>query len=141
MRSHAPRRSGRLRVFLLVMVFFTGCSGTPSGPTEQQVRDDWDGYVKYLNEHYGGCPDVKLTGVKVVGTSAEGSSAEVILQVSGEWMSKRDPGYMGGACWKFSRARGAKQTVERRLTYKKFDTGWRLDHTDDPMRAMVPYPR
>ena len=71
--------------------------------------------------------------MKVAGTSVEGASAEVILQISGEWISKRDPGYLAGPCWKFSRSRDAKQTVERRLIYRKFDTGWRLDRTDDPM--------
>ena len=138
MRSHAPSRPWRLSVLLLVGVFFTGCSGTGSAPTEKQVRDDWNGYVRFLNERYFGCPDVKITDVKVVGTSVEGNSAEVILQIFGEWISKHDPGYLGGACWKFSRSKGAKQTVERRLTYKKFDTGWRLDRMDDPM---VKYPR
>ena len=138
MRSYAPSRSWWLSALLLAGVFFTGCSWTGSGPSEKQVRTDWDAYVRYLNEHYFGCPDVKITDVKVVGTSVEGSSAEVLLQVSGEWISKRDPGYMGGACWRFSRSKGPNQTVERRLAYKKFDTGWRLDHTDDPMAK---YPR
>jgi hypothetical protein len=132
MRSHTSKRSLGLRALLLAGVFFAGCSGTGSGPSEKQVRDDWERYVRYA-ESLGGCPDVKLTDAKVVGTSVEGRSAEVILRISGEWISKRDPGYMGGACWKFSRSRGATQMVERHLTYKKFDTGWRLDHTDDPM--------
>ena len=137
MRSDAPRRSWRPSVLLLVVVIVTGCSGSSSGPTEKQVRDDWDGYVRYA-ESLGGCPDVKITDVKVVGTSVEGASAEVILRVSGDWISRGDPGYMAGPCWKFSRSRGAKQAVERRLAYKKFDTGWRLDHMDDPM---LKYPR
>lgn len=122
MGSHVPSRSRWLTVLLLAGVFFAGCSGTGSGPTEQQVREDWNGYVKFA-ESLGGCPDVKLTGVKVAGTSVEGNAAEVVLQVSGEWISKHDPGYMGGPCWKFSRSRGAKQTVERRFSYKKFDNG------------------
>ena len=138
MRSHARRRSWWLSVLLVVGVVFMGCSGTGSAPTEKQVRDDWDRYVRYAAESLGGCPDVRLTDVKVVGMSVEGSSAEVLLQVSGEWISKRDPGYLAGPCWKFSRAKGAQQTVERRFTYKKFDTGWRLDRTDDPM---LRYPR
>ena len=137
MRSHAPRRSWWLSVLLLAGAFFVGCSGAWSAPTEKQVRDDWDRYVREAAS-LGGCPDVKITDVKVAGTSVEGASAEVILQISGEWISKRDPGYLAGPCWKFSRSRGAKQTVERRLAYKKFDTGWRLDHMDDPM---LKYPR
>ena len=132
MRSHAPHRSWWLSALLVVGVVFAGCSGTGSGPSGKQVRDDWDGYVRYA-ESLGGCPDVKITDVKVIGTSVEGTSAEVILQVSGDWISKRDPGYLAGPCWKFSRSRDAKQTVERRLIYRKFDTGWRLDRTDDPM--------
>ena len=69
---------------------------------------------------------VKFTAVKVIRTSIEGNIAEVIVQVTGDWTGSADPGFFAGPCGGFTKSKGNNQSVEKKMIYKKYDTGWQL---------------
>ena len=93
-------------------------------PPDSMIIDDWNAYLaknKDCLEH------VKFGEVKILGKSVEGKISKVIILVTGDWISSRDPGYFGGPCAGFSRSKGRNQTKEETLIYRHFDTGWRLE--------------
>jgi hypothetical protein len=102
-----------------------GCS---NGPSESQVVKDWQSFVAKNNGAW--MKDVEFKKVEVAGQSINGSVAEVIVRITGDWVGRS--GYNGG--WSghtpadgFNPTGGSGQTVEWKFLYKKFDTGWRLE--------------
>lgn len=118
----------RVRLLVAFLLLWTptllqACGNQGSLPDEL-IRRDWNNFVN----QWPACSEfVALRELKILGKSIQGNTAEVILQVRGDWIGSSDPVWYQGPCTGFRMEKGFSQTVERKLIYKKYDTGWRLD--------------
>ena len=99
-----------------------------SQPADETIIEDWK---TYWSEYYRGtCTKyIKLKDVRVVGKSVKDNQCEVIISITGDWISNNiDPRFFPHLpCGGFTKKKGANQTVEKKMLYKKYDTGWRLE--------------
>ena len=103
-----------LNLVCTVALLLVSCS---SGPSEDQLFQDYQARM---------CKEVKFKDVKKISKRIDGVTAEVIVNVTGDCVGKYDPVFFGGPCAGFSKRKGSNQTVERKMIYKKYDTGWKL---------------
>lgn len=121
-------------IVLLVISFFFSLLSCSKGPSGSQVIKDWNEYVARDER----CKKfVSFKKVEVVARSVEGTKAEIILEVTGEWISPYDPHFFAGPCDGFRKSKGQIQKVQKRTHYTKYDTGWRI--MTDPISGDGPY--
>lgn len=100
------------------------------GPSHSQVLSAW-------NEHLASqpCSNVNFTDVKVTGVTHQENTAEAILSVTGEYTGPSTYALSGlpvmgelfGPCAGFDGFHPGVHSVGRRLIFRKYDTGWKLE--------------
>jgi hypothetical protein len=122
-----------MRPILLMMsaLVLCACGGEPL--SEAQVVTAWNSLVA---ESCNG--RVTFSDVAVVDRSVEGPVATVLVNVRGRWAGNT-VGYAGipvwdeiysGACAGFS-SRSEPRSMQRRMTFRRFEKGWRFESLDD----------
>jgi hypothetical protein len=95
------------------------------GPSEEQVRDDWEQYARSDRTCVG---TVEFRKVQIIGRSIQENRAEILLEVTGDWVpNKHDQGWFAGPCNGFHKRNGRNQVVVNKAVYTKYDTGWRIE--------------
>ena len=94
------------------------------GPSEKQVREDWEQYAQSDRMCTG---TIKFRKVQIIGRSIQENRAEILLEVTGDWVPGRhDHGWFAGPCNGFHKRNGRGQIVVNKAVYKRYDTGWRI---------------
>ncbi len=99
----------------------TGCD-TRSSPSNDTAKAAWE---KYLAEHKGCLEHVKFTNFKVIGTYTKDNEAEILIEVTGDWIGDWDAAFRG-PCVGFDANKGKNQAVEKVMAFKKYGDSWRL---------------
>src|SRR5205807_16642 len=109
---------------------FTACS---EGPSNEQVVKDFSAYLETAKMKLGCVKAVKFSDTKVAGKSVNGNVAEVLINITGDWILTDNPYpealigdvdlFPEGPCMLFRERHGKNQTVQRKMIYKKYDTG------------------
>jgi hypothetical protein len=99
-------------------------------PSNQLVMESW----RHVLSESGCEANVAYSAPHVVGISVSGNTAEVIVGTRGHWIGPTTIGFglpfpplIAGPCAGFSAADHEERPVEGRLSFRRFDTGWRLD--------------
>jgi hypothetical protein len=118
-----------LRVFLVVWFAFgvDGCSKNSSqGPSDAQIEQDVRATMVACKFSSG--TKLVLDKVQVTAKSAEQMQARIIVKMQYHYDQKRGPldVWLGPPCSLFNRP-GDNGEVEGQITYRKYDTGWRME--------------
>ena len=109
-------------VLCSLAVFFQACN---KGPSEEQVREDWEQYAHSDRMCTG---TVEFRKIQIIGRSVQENRVEILLEVTGNWVQDRpDHGWFAGPCNGFHRRNGRNQVVVNKAIYTKYDTGWRAE--------------
>jgi hypothetical protein len=105
----ARKRGLYILVVLIITAMVVSCS--PSGPSDEQIKQDIKAFVDHLNGNkFIGAGKIKFMGSEILGKSVEGTNCGVTF--------KRTVTYLDT---------NKTETDTYSSFYKKYDTGWRCE--------------
>ena len=103
-------RSG-LYIFVVLIISTMVVSCSPSGPSDEQIKQDIKAFVDHLNGNkFIGAGKIKFMDSEILGKSVEGANCGVTF--------KRTVTYLDT---------NKTETATYASFYKKYDTGWRCE--------------
>jgi hypothetical protein len=105
----ATKRGLYILVVLIISAMVVSCS--PSGPSDEQIKQDIKAFVDHLNDNkFIGAGKIKFMGSEILGKSVEGTDCGVKFNRTVTYLDTNKT-----------------ETDTYSSFYKKYDTGWRCE--------------